>query len=200
MELIKRMMMTLFPRGRAWRLPNYWHALVDGWARGIADAKAWLGKVRQEIHPRTSASGLDDWASTLGITQDITLTDDQRRAQLEALDVARGGQDPEYINKIIAIVYPHCWIERLPTNYILGHRDSRCGEARCIGGEVRDEEGNIIGSARYIYYVKGVARANEESGLRDLVARLVPAQMYGIWLVSFLDEEEFYAWSSASRR
>ncbi|NIZ47813.1 DUF2313 domain-containing protein (plasmid) [Entomospira nematocerorum] len=199
MEHIKRMIKTLFPRGRAWRLPNYWNVLIDGWSRGIADAKLWLGKVKQEIHPRTSQSGLDDWASTLGISQDSTLSIDQRRAQLEAIDTAAGGQDLVYINRIVQIVYPNCWVERISSNNVLGNREARCALATCAGGEVIDNQGNPIGSVRFFYYVKGVARSNEESGLRDLVARLCPAQMQAIWLVQFMNEEELYAWKSLSR-
>ncbi|NIZ41356.1 DUF2313 domain-containing protein (plasmid) [Entomospira entomophila] len=200
MELINQWLKILFPRGRAWRLPGYWHALLAGWATAFRQAKSWLEEVKQQIHPRTSTTALEDWRKTLGIGQYNNLSIEQWQDRLEALDVAKGGQDLVYLNRILQLVYPNCWIERIPSNDVLGNRDARCGMARCAGGEAVDENGQPMGSIRFFYYVKGFAQENERSGLYDLIARLCPTHLHPVWLVHFLQKEEFYARQSISRR
>lgn len=189
MELMRRMLLTLFPRGRAWRLPGYWQVIVAGWSYGLSEVKEFLYNIKAQKHPQSATQALTDWQDVLGVRLDTRLSVSQQQDQLEVLDSTTGGQSLGYLNSVLQRVYPRCWLERLPANDVLGNREALCGLASCVGDVIRDDQGNVLGSSRFSYYVKGHALANEEAGLRDILARLAPAHMQAIWLVEFIEKK-----------
>lgn len=96
---------ALFPRGRGWpeaRGP-VWDQLLRSLAPELARIDARLGDLIEEADPRTTVEALEDHERVLGLPDPCLgfgQTIDERRQMVVALYLMRGGQTPEYYQKL----------------------------------------------------------------------------------------------------
>lgn len=103
----------LLPDGRAFSstITKNLRNFLKGVSEQGDDVKSSLDDVFDEVWPESTGS-LNEWESQFGLRM-TTLTDQQRRARLDAAWKSQGGQDPDYIQETLQAagfnVYVHEW-------------------------------------------------------------------------------------------
>lgn len=103
----------LLPTGRAWRLTisKRLRELFDGLSGAPEDVKSYVDGVYDDIDPLVTRE-LAEWEFQFGLPATV-LTEEQRRARLDAAWKAQGGQSPRYIQDTLQAagfpVFVHEW-------------------------------------------------------------------------------------------
>jgi hypothetical protein len=119
-QLFLRVIGYLLPDALAWgsTLDTQARQFWDGLASTPAAVRAFVDGVWADIFPVLTRQ-LDLWEDQLIVNTTAVLSEDQRRARLDAWWKAQGGQDPRYLQDIFQAngfdVYVHEWFATAPT-------------------------------------------------------------------------------------
>ena len=166
MNLFFRIFEHLLPRSRAWQMKveSYLRSFFMGLVGLPSDSRDFIDQRYLDTQPQDTTQ-LPEWEEQWALVAS-GLTDQERRARLDAAWKLKGGQDPRYIQDTLIAhgfddVFIHEWWEvpagappvaRNPNLYLLGGAPVyivECGEALAECGEALAECGNTLGVLGY---------------------------------------------------
>lgn len=128
----------LLPRARAWSLivDKKLRSFFEGLTRGPEDARAFVDDVHDDLYPALTRA-LPEWEEEFGLP--TAITEEARRANIDAAWKATGGQSPRYLQDIVQAagfpLFVHEWyssgppfVQRDPHDYTV---DPLIGTVQC---------------------------------------------------------------------
>jgi uncharacterized protein YmfQ (DUF2313 family) len=192
MDIIKKLLRTLFPKSFLYQFRGNLGHLTDGISDALTTQKTYTDGVLDESLPSSANSTLPEWYELLGLSYDPTVSLANRQAEARQAYTALGGQHLDYLNSTIQIAFPLVFITKIQilSDNMVG--EAECGEAECEGYPSWYPLPAQDGTEPVFYYlVSGQINDDEQlARLVGLLDRIAPGELQYVLDLVILSETD----------